>query len=118
MADLSSPAWPATVNETYNWQIQINPTNPPNLTGYTGDMQVRSTAGSTIILEATTSNTNPASQGVMTLGGTLGTVNVTIPAVLITTPGNYLYELKLVDPSGVISKPLGGQFVIQSSVTP
>lgn len=118
MADVLSAGWPATVGETYNWLIKINPSDPPNLTGYTGNLQVRSAPGAAIILEATTSNTNILTQGVMTLGGVLGTVLVTFPPTLITTPGNFQYELKLVDPTGVVSKPQGGSFPINQTITP
>lgn len=83
-----------------------------DLTGYSGDFQVRQQPGSAVLLEASTSNNQ------MTLGGPAGTVQIVFSSGTVATAGSYQAELKLTDGTGVVSKPLGGPFVINQTVTP
>src|SRR6185312_1301122 len=117
MADFTYAAPPATVGETYNWTIQLIDSVTglaPDLTGYAGDLQVRQQASSGIILEASTVNQ------LMTLnaGGVKGAVTFTFPPNLITQPGQFQYELKLVDATQNVSKPIGGQLTVNDTITP
>lgn len=120
MADLTYAAPTATVGEQYVWTI--NPIDMvtnlpvadingvPNLSGYQADLQVRSGPGAAILLEASTGN------GQIVLTNTA--ITISFPGPSITTQGQYQYELKLTDTSGLVSKPIGGVFVISPSVTP
>jgi hypothetical protein len=86
---------------------------PVNLTGYTARMQVRETHSSTtIVVELTTENT------LITLGGSLGTINLTIPAT--TTEDilakDYVYDLELVS-GGNVYRIIEGKFIVTPEVT-
>jgi len=122
MADFTYAAPPATVGATYAWSINLVDLVtglPPNLTGYSGDLQIRQQAGSAIIDEASTAN------GGLTLNtpnianaSGVGACNVFFASSQLTTPGQFQYELKLVDPTNNVSKPIGGQFTINATTTP
>jgi hypothetical protein len=115
MADFYYSLLPATVGEDYNINIQLVDSvagNAISLAGYSGDLQVRTAIGSPIVLEASTAN------GLMILNSPTGNVNIKFGNAAITTAGNYLFELKLTDPNGIVSKPLWGPFVIQGTITP
>ncbi len=84
-----------------------------NLTGYTSAMQVRDSAGAaTAMLNLTTAN------GGITLGGTVGSVLVTIAstATAALTPGSYSYDLELYSGS-VTTRMLQGSFNVTGEVT-
>lgn len=88
--------------------------NPYNLTGYTARMHVRTTASaSTTIVVLTTENSR------ISLGGALGTVNLTISATdtAALTPGLYVYDLELVSGAGVVTRLVEGNFNIKAEVT-
>lgn len=84
-----------------------------NLTGYTARMQVRETASSaSIILSLTTEN------GGITLGGSAGTVTITISATetAALTAGSYVYDLELISGSTVYRR-IQGDFDVDAEVT-
>jgi hypothetical protein len=84
-----------------------------NFTGYTAAMQVRDSAGAaTALLNLTTSN------GGITLGGTAGTILVTIAgsATSALTAGSYSYDLELYSGS-VTTRLLQGSFNLTGEVT-
>ena len=85
-----------------------------NLTGYSARMQVRSDYGSSDTpIDASTAN------GMITLGGTLGTVSVAIPyaatAALSISAG--VYDLVLTSSSGTRDRILSGKVTVSPGVT-
>jgi hypothetical protein len=96
--------------------IYVDSANVPvDLTGYDAAMQVRENYGSTaLVLSLSTDGTAPE----ITLGGTAGTIDVSVPAsVMATIPaGVYVYDLEL-DDDGTIVKPVRGQFEVRPEVT-
>lgn len=96
-----------TLDRTFTWEVN---SAPVNLTGFTADMQVRSSAeSSTVVLDA---------GNFITLGGTLGTVRVNIPAGTIgdLEPGRYVYDLE-VNNGGTVTTLLAGVFQVGAEVT-
>jgi hypothetical protein len=96
-----------TLDKTFTWSVEDVPVN---LTGCLADMQVRSSPESTrVILEA---------GNFITLGGTLGTVRLNIPAGTIGAiePGRYVYDLEI-DNGGTVTTLLAGVFQVQPEVT-
>jgi hypothetical protein len=83
-----------------------------NLTGYTAAMQVRESINATSTLISLTSSSG------ITLGGSAGTVLVTIPASTTATvlPGIYVYDLELYSGS-VTTRLLQGSFTVTGEVT-
>ena len=85
-----------------------------NLTGYTARMQVRSTLESaTTVVELTTANSR------ITLGGSAGTITLTISATdtAALTAGRGVYDLELVSGSGIVTRLLQGVATISRNVT-
>jgi hypothetical protein len=85
-----------------------------NLTGYTARMQVRSTLESaSTVVELTTAN------GRIALGGTAGTITLTISATdtAALTSGRGVYDLELVSGSGIVTRLLQGVCTISRNVT-
>jgi tRNA threonylcarbamoyladenosine modification (KEOPS) complex Pcc1 subunit len=85
-----------------------------NLTGYTARMQVRSTLESaTTVVELTTAN------GRIALGGSAGTITLTIAAADTAglTAGRGVYDLELVSGSGIVTRLLQGVATISRNVT-
>ena len=83
-----------------------------NLTGYTSAMQVREAADSTAYLVSLTSGTG------ITLGGTAGTIVVTIGASASSAipAGSYAYDLELTS-GGTVTRLLQGAFNVVGNVT-
>jgi hypothetical protein len=99
----------ATYSLSLNWQIGGTAVD---LSGYTAAMQVRSsvTAPDTILdLDTGTE---------ITLGGTAGTISITVPASTMGSaiPGKYLYDLEL-DSGSTVTRLLEGAFQILPEVT-
>jgi hypothetical protein len=85
-----------------------------NLTGYTARMQVRATLESaSTLVELTTANSRIA------LGGTAGTISLTISATdtAALTAGRGVYDLELVSGSGIVTRLLQGVATISRNVT-
>jgi tRNA threonylcarbamoyladenosine modification (KEOPS) complex Pcc1 subunit len=77
-------------------------------------MHVRTLANATsTIVELTTENSRIA------LGGTAGTITLTIPATVTAnlTAGLYVYDLELVSGSNVVSRLIEGNFKVKAEVT-
>lgn len=81
-----------------------------NLTGYTADMEVRSSDGTLAARISTTAGSN----GSITITGASGSIALLISAAHMGTlsPGLYRYELRLVDGSGNATKLFVGKFEI------
>jgi hypothetical protein len=83
-----------------------------NLTGYTSAMQVRSAADATATLLSLTSGSG------ITLGGTAGTVLLTITAAQSSAipAGSFAYDLELTS-GGTVTRLLQGAFNVVGNVT-
>jgi hypothetical protein len=87
---------------------------PINLTGYTARMQVRQKySDTTPLLDFTTAN------GAITLGGTLGTIQVIGLATLTDTltVKSGVYDLELVSGTGTVTRLIEGAVTITPQVT-
>ena len=96
-----------TLDKTFTWTVN---NGPVNVTGFDAAMQVRSSWDSgTVVLDAS---------DFITLGGTLGTVRVNIPAGTIAAinPGRYQYDLEL-DNGGTVTTLLAGVFQVNPEIT-
>ena len=85
-----------------------------NLTGYAARMQIRPTAASaTTTLSLTTENSR------ITLGGTAGTITLSISATdtAAITAGRYVYDLELVSAGGIVTRLLQGVVTVSANVT-
>jgi hypothetical protein len=104
----------AEQGSTFTLQFTIDTDGTPwNLTSYTAAMQVRPFVESTTkILDLTSSNG-------ITLGGSNGTVTVSVSAAGMTAAaaGRHVYDLELTSPGGVVTKIIAGAFIIQPEVT-
>jgi hypothetical protein len=83
-----------------------------NLTGYTAAMQVKENASSTASVLSLTNGSG------ITLGGTAGTIGISVSATTMgsATPGNYVYDLEL-NSGGQVTRLIQGGFAIQAEVT-
>jgi hypothetical protein len=102
----------ATFTRQLTWKDSAG--SAVNLTGYTARMQVRSAIDATgaAVLELTTENNR------IVLGGTAGTINLTVAATA-TEPvpaKTYVYDLELVSGS-VVTRLVQGTFELRGEVT-
>jgi hypothetical protein len=97
---------------TFNFTVKTSDT-AWNLTGYTATMTVKPFIGSTT---TTVSATN--GNGKIVLGGTAGTVAVTLSSATTAafTPGQYVYDFVL-NSGSVVTRLLEGKFVVTASVS-
>lgn len=99
---------------TFNFQFVIkNGVTPWDLTNYTATMTVRPFVGaSTTTVVASTAN------GRIVLGGTAGTVTVTIDATTTgdITASRYSYDLVLTT-GATVTRILEGKFIVTGAVT-
>jgi hypothetical protein len=100
-----------TLNAT--WQAADG--TPVDLTGYSARMQARQTyASTTAVLNLTNAGGN------ITLGGTAGTVVVTVSATAtaaLTAPWSGVYDLELASAGGVVTRLLEGSLRVTPEVT-
>lgn len=84
-----------------------------NLVGYSSALQVREAADSTAYLLSLTSGSG------ITLGGTAGTVLVTITSAQSSAldAGSYAYDLELTSSAGLVTRLLEGGFTVSGNVT-
>jgi hypothetical protein len=83
-----------------------------NLTSYTAAMQVKENASSTASVLSLTNGSG------ITLGGTAGTIGISVSATTMGSamPGNYVYDLEL-NSGGQVTRLIQGGFAIQAEVT-
>jgi hypothetical protein len=109
-ADLCIPQG-ATFSRVIRWKADgVN----VNLAGYTARMQIRPAAASaTTTLSLTTENSR------ITLGGTTGTITISISATdtAAITAGRYVYDLELVSAGGIVTRLLQGIVTVSANVT-
>jgi len=98
-----------TFSRTFTWKDNSN--NPINLTGYTAKLEIKDFKGN--LLETLTSGSG------ITLGGSSGTIAVSIAAVVTTTFtfDSARYDLKMTDASGNVTRLLEGVVVLDPEVT-
>jgi hypothetical protein len=109
-ADLCIPQG-ATFSRVIRWKADGANTN---LTGFTARAQIRPTAASaTTTLSLTTEN------GRIALGGTAGTITLSISATdtAAITAGRYVYDLELVSAGGIVTRLLQGVVTVSANVT-
>lgn len=86
---------------------------PWNLTNYTARMQVRTSVNATTTLLSIT-NSN-----YITLGGSAGTVAISVPASMTDDliAGRHVYDFELVSSGGQVWRVLEGKFTVSPEVT-
>lgn len=100
----------ATFSRVLTWKDEND--TAINLTGYTARMQIRQRITGDTLIALTTEN------GRIALGGSAGTVTLTISAsdtAAITTDG--VYDLELVSGSEVVTRLLQGTVTLSKEVT-
>jgi len=101
----------ATFTRVLTWKDSTG--TAVNLTGYTARMQLREiTESGTVILSLTTENSR------ISLGGSAGTVTLTILAADTTTmsPGSYVYDLELIT-GATVYRLVQGTATVSAEVT-
>ena len=84
-----------------------------NWTGYSARMQVRNSSDATATLLSLTSGSG------IVLGGTAGTIAVTITSTQSAAipAGSYAYDLELVSSGNLVTRLLQGAFTVSGNVT-
>ena len=98
---------------TFNVDFTIQTGNTLwNLTGYTATMTIRPFVGSNTTTLVLTSGNG------ITLGGSAGTVDITISAAVTAdfNPSRYAYDFVL-NSGSVVTRLLEGQFIVTAGVT-
>lgn len=101
----------STFTRTLTWKIS---NSPVNLTSYTARMQARTShISGTAVLTLTTEN------GKITLGGTAGTITLSLTAAetAAITQSSLAYDLELVSAGGEVTRLVEGQIVLTPEVT-
>lgn len=101
----------STFSRTLTWKVSGSPVN---LTDYTARMQARTShISGTVVLDMATSN------GKITLGGTAGTITLSLTAseTAAITAQSLSYDLELVSVGGVVTRLVEGQIVLTPEVT-
>jgi len=101
----------STFSRTLTWKVSGSAVN---LTNYTARMQARTShISGTVVLDLTTANSK------ITLGGTAGTITLTLSATdtAAITQSSLAYDLELVSAGGVVTRLVEGQIVLTPEVT-
>ena len=101
----------STFSRTLTWKISGSAVD---LTSYTARMQARaSVTSATVVLDLTTANSK------IVLGGTAGTITITVSAAdtAAITQQSLAYDLELVSAGGVVTRLIEGQIVLSPEVT-
>lgn len=102
----------ATLRESFTYKDSDNAV--VDLTGYTARSQVRSSyTSATTILNLT------SQAGTLTITANTGTIafNVSATTTAALTPGNYVWDLELVDATGIVTRLVGGTCTVTPEVT-
>lgn len=101
----------ATFSRNIHWYDPDG--TPKNITGYSARMQVRQRYVSTSTILSLVSPTD------ITLGGSAGTIVVTVSATAMAdvSSGDYVYDLEMVSSNGVVTRLLQGSFTVRPEVT-
>ena len=102
----------ATWQQVVTWKTAAG--TPINLSGYSARMQVRErVTSSTAVLDLSSTGGNPK----IVLGGSAGTVTITVPDGDMDFEGSYLYDLEVESAGGVVTRLLMGRFMCRPEVT-
>lgn len=106
----------ASFLRTVSWFTDDAATVPQNLTGYSARMKVKSKDLSNTILDSS------AGDITLTLGGTAGTVVISVTAaktasLSATTKDALAYDLELVDGAGFVTRLLQGFVTVSAEAT-
>ena len=108
-----------TIHQGASWDLTLtwktgNPSALVNLTGYTARMQIREKA-----ISPNASATLTSSNGKIALGGVLGTVALSLSAADTSAivPGNYVYDLEMVSPTGYVTRLVEGKARVTPEIT-
>lgn len=104
----------ATFTRTLTWKINKNVVN---LTGYTARLKVRTNSRNTVPTKILISSLTSSSG--ITLGGTAGTIQLTISATQTAAlaPGKYSYDLELESAGGEVTRLVKGKFTVDPEET-
>jgi hypothetical protein len=102
----------ATVTQVWTW-YQSDGVTPVPLAGFSAHMQVRPATGGAVLADFSTAS------GAITLGGTAGTITLSIAATVTEAYAwsSGVYDLHLTDGAGNVTCLLSGQFTINAAVT-
>ena len=102
----------ATLNRALFIKTAIK--TPIDLDGYSGRMQIRDLANSSVIIKTLTSETDE-----ITILPASGRVDIllTPSETASLTPKNYVYDLELESPEGEVTKVLSGKLTVRSEIT-
>lgn len=112
-----------------------------DLTGYTAAMSIKRAPGQTVVARAYLSSGADADGGTIVLGGTAGTVTMSMtPAqtlkllwdfdlwaviethnergVLVSPQSTLIYDLTITSPAGIATRAIEGRVIIRRSATP
>ena len=86
-----------------------------DLSGYSARMHIRPTAASNTLTLALTTGQD----GRITLGGSAGTITLSISATdtAAITAGRYVYDLELISAGGIVTRLLQGVVTVSANVT-
>jgi hypothetical protein len=103
----------ATFQHQLTWQDAA--LDPINVTGYTAQMQLRTTeeAADPPALTLTTENNR------ITLGGAAGTITLLVTAAdtALLAAGSYVYDLELISGAGFVTRLIEGAVTVDREVT-
>lgn len=105
-----------TFNPVLTYTDNSTPAVPIDLSGYTARMQIRAQQADTAVIvggDLTTEN------GGITLGGAAGTIALLITDTITTafTFSNAVYDLELIDGSGIVIRLLTGSVTLSTETT-
>jgi hypothetical protein len=100
---------------TFALQLQWKDSSdaPINVLGYTAALQVRTDKTSEVVVVELSTSSN----GIQLLPE--GVIKLSLPASTTTNiePRNYVYDLELTSPTGMVTRLLEGQFLVEGEVT-
>jgi hypothetical protein len=118
----TEPVWPLILGDTVadgtiTWVCSSPTVVPVDLTDYTAYMSVATAKGATTFLASV--STTPNTQGSIVLGGAAGTILVDIDGetTLNFTASSYVWDLFLVNPSGLSQMTFTGKIKVTNNVT-
>lgn len=107
--------WTAGQGETWNLNLlwKDSAGTPVNLTGYSARMQARSTYAATATALSITAGSG------ITLGGTAGTIAISVPAATTAALGaaSYVFDLEVESGAGVVTRLVEGNLIVTPEVT-
>lgn len=107
---------PDTFVYTFTWTDSSG--TPIDLTGCTAQMPISQTYGAPTMLGLSSATITPGGSS-LTLGGTAGTIAVTISATDAATLTSGVYSVQVMMSDGVtLNTPVAGKFILQPEVAP